>query len=111
MTATHGGLRTGAGRPKGRRSDNSVRVRLLDLLSTFDGEWLDLEGLVFEYSERFGPVSHSTLKRALYRIMEQEPTVMLAVRYVDRPRLQHGEWVPSTVIEVTWVCEIVEEET
>ena len=69
---SHGGARPNTGRPVGSYDPTSVRTRLMDLLETFNGEWLNLGQLEHEYSERFGPVKRETIRRTVYRILRQD---------------------------------------
>lgn len=93
----------GQGRPQRSYEANSVRSRLMDLLTTCEGEWMTTSDLVSEYSERFGEVNPRTLRRTLYRIMERREDVgKMWVRYkpIDNGR---------RVLEILVACEEVDE--
>jgi hypothetical protein len=81
-----------------------VRVRLIDLLETFKGEWMDIQTIHREYSERFGPVKFETVKRSVYRMLSEAPAGTIKLRRVARPALQGDDWVPREVLEIVWDC-------
>ena len=75
---------------------NSVKERMMDLLETHEGEWFSIDGLVAEYSERFGAVKFDTLRHAVFRELEQDDCGMF-VRYVAT-----FDGQPHTHLEVAW---------
>jgi hypothetical protein len=76
--------------------ESSVRARLHDLLETFPNQWFSIQDLVDEYSTRFGPVKVDTLRRAVFRELN-EPACVMFVRY-------RSSWQTSG-IEVCWAYE------
>ena len=82
---------------------NSVKRRMMDLLETHPGDWFSIDQLVVEYSERFGEVKLDTLRRAVFRELEQDDCGMF-VRYVERFDRDEGsyEGQPHTHLEVAW---------
>ena len=72
------------GRPrhagKGRLRLGSTSSRILDLLDTLWGEWIDLDRLVTEYLDRFDG-NEATVRRKFYVILANPPPY-LQVRHV-----------------------------
>lgn len=73
--------------------ESSVRARLHDLLETFPDLWFSIDELANEYSTRFGRVKKDTLRRAVFRELN-EPACVMFVRY-------RSAW-PTGGIEVCW---------
>ena len=82
--------------------ETSVKVRLIDLLETFEGDWFSIESLVVEYSERFGEVKMDTLRQAVFRELKRDDCVMF-VRYVVTARdPSGGAGGAHRHVEVAW---------
>lgn len=58
----------------------STTARILDVLDTFWGEWIDLDRLVTEYLDRFAG-NEETVRRKFYRLVK-DPPAHLQVRWV-----------------------------
>lgn len=69
------------GTPYGLRKA-STPIRILDILET-DGLWMTATQLEAEFLDRFGAVRLETIKRAMYRLINQHQLEHRLVEFID----------------------------
>jgi hypothetical protein len=70
-----------SGNPYGLRP-KSTPVRIIDILET-DGMWMTAEQLEAEFVSRFGAVRLETIKRAIYRLIDQAQLEHRLIEFID----------------------------
>jgi hypothetical protein len=59
-----------------------IPVRILDILET-DGMWMTAEALEAEICDRFGPVKLESIRRAIYRLVNDQLLEHRLVEFID----------------------------
>lgn len=60
----------------------STPVRILDILET-DGMWMNVEAVEAEVRDRFGAVKMETIRRAIYRLVDDQRLERRLVEFVN----------------------------
>ena len=77
--------------------EHSTPIRILDILET-DGMWMNAEALEAEMHDRFGAVTIQTIRRAVYRLLDDERLEHRLVEFIDyeTPSRKHSRKHQST---------------
>ena len=68
---------------------HSTPIRIIDILET-DGQWMTAEALEAEIRDRFGAVKLAAIRRAIYRLVDDEMLDHRLIEYIDYEATQKG---------------------